>query len=134
MRIDSRRSSELRNRAVAVWTRDLDTTDEAGRLHTARAVRNIFAAEYETKEVSLDLLKNGLRPLAILKSIYLFTIGILLGKPLALQCALFGGVSTLKGFSDSPEAPNFIYLDGVRPPFLLRGSGFVGPKLKLSAI
>jgi len=131
MRIDSKRSKELRNQAVAVWTRDLDTTDQAGRLHIARAVRNIFRAEYDTKEVSLDLLENGLRPLAILKSIYLFAIGIFLGKPLALQCALFGGVSTLKGFTDFPEAPNFIYLDGVRTLVLLRQLRVRWPNAKI---
>ncbi len=106
--------------AVAVWTRDLDSDEQFGRLKVARSIRQILRTSFAIHEVTLSLLKEKSWPRIISSSAFSILQGLIARKPIPFQCALFGSFGRRQIVQSLPAGTEFIYLDGVRTLLLMR--------------
>lgn len=114
-------SRDERPVVAAVWTRKLDGEPMAGRLRIAQAVR--AALERQARLVNLEVpsLLGSPSPRRFLEAGLAFLGGLLRGRPLPLQCALFAAASdAARLVREIPADARVVYLDGVRCHSLLR--------------
>lgn len=107
-------------RILAVWTRALDGVDGAGRVNVARSVRSALAPLGSLTEARLQNALERRRLSGAGATVWALLRGLLSGRPLPLQCAIFADP---RGMADAVAAAadcDVIYLDGVRTLPLLR--------------
>jgi len=108
------------HRILAVWTRALDGVDGAGRVNVARSVREALAPLGSLTEARLQNALEQRRLASAAAAAWALLRGLLSGRPLPLQCALF---AHSRGAADALSVAgrsDVIYLDGVRTLPLLR--------------
>jgi hypothetical protein len=119
-------------RMLAVWTRDLDSPERVGRVNVARKVREAF---HDMAEVSNRRLTNAFEEPSRVKSLLLAITsiigGLLSGRPLPLQCALFAAAARRTGIVTEGLAADVVYLDGIRTLLLMRRLRRAAPRLRI---
>lgn len=106
---------------AAVWTRKLDGEPMAGRLRIAQAVRTALGREARLVNLEIPSLLGSPSPRRLLEAGLAFLGGLLRGRPLPLQCALFAAASdAARLVREIPAEAQAVYLDGVRCHALLR--------------
>ena len=107
-------------RILAVWTRALDGVDGAGRVNVARSVRNALAPLGSFTETRLQNALERRRLSGAGAAAWALLRGLLTGRPLPLQCALFADPRSIADAADAAADSDVVYLDGVRTLPLLR--------------
>ena len=119
-------------RILAVWTRDLDATEPFGRVNVARQVR---AALQDIGPVTSRRLTNAFeehRPIwSLLLSATALLGGLLSGRPLPLQCALFAAAARRSALLADGVKADVVYLDGIRTLLWMRRLRRVAPELRI---
>src|SRR5690606_12493114 len=105
----------MRPRILAVWTRDLDGTESIGRVNTARAVRDAMAAHGRPTHLRLYNLLERPRPGRLAAAAWALLLGLLRGRPLPLQCALFTPGPEARIAARGAAECTVLYADGIRP-------------------
>ena len=117
---------------LAVWTRDLDATETFGRVNVARQVR---AALQDIGPVTSRRLTNAFeehRPIwSLLLSVTALLGGLLSGRPLPLQCALFAAAARHSVLLADGVKADVVYLDGIRTLLWMRRLRRVAPELRI---
>jgi len=108
-------------RIVAVWTRDLDAGDHVGRINTAREIR---AALADVAPVTNRRLTNAFEDRLPVSSLFWSLValfkGLLSGRPLPLQSALFAAAARRSALLEDVVDTDVVYLDGIRTLLWLR--------------
>lgn len=107
-------------RVFAVWTRALDGVDGAGRVNVARAVRDALSPLGPLTETRLRNALERPRAVGLAATAWALLRGLLSGRPLPLQCALFAGPHGVADALAAAARSDVVYLDGVRTLPLLR--------------
>jgi hypothetical protein len=109
-------------RILAVWTRALDGVESVGRVKTARAVRESLAPLGTITAARLEAVVEGASARGIAAAAWALAGGLLRGRPMPLQCALFadGGPDAEQALREA-AACDVVYADGIRAlPWLRR--------------
>jgi hypothetical protein len=111
----------LRKPILAVWTRELDITEDVGRVNVARQVRSALGEVAPVANRRLTNAFEGGKPLqSASRSVMALLAGLLSGRPLPLQCALFAASSRNPALLAEGREAETVYLDGIRTLLLLR--------------
>jgi glycosyltransferase involved in cell wall biosynthesis len=119
-------------RILAMWTRELDGTELFGRVNVALQVR---AALEGIGSVTNDRLTNAFEDPSAVRSILFSSMallaGLLSGRPLPLQCALFASAARRSASLADGCPTDVVYLDGIRTLLLMRRLRRRQPKLRI---
>ena len=107
-------------RILAVWTRALDGVDGAGRVNVARSVRAALTPLGSLTETRLQNALERRRLAGAGRTAWALLRGLLSGRPLPLQCAIFADPRSMADAVAAAASSDVIYLDGVRTLPLLR--------------
>jgi hypothetical protein len=107
-------------RILAVWTRALDGVDGAGRVNVARSVRAALTPLGPLNETRLQNALERRRLAGAGRTAWALLRGLLSGRPLPLQCAIFADPRSMADAAAAAASSDVIYLDGVRTLPLLR--------------
>jgi hypothetical protein len=120
------------SRILAVWTRELDVAERVGRVNVARRVRD---ALQDVAPVSNRRLTNAFeepRPMrSLLSALSALVVGVLSGRPVPLQCALFAAGSRQSSLLAEGLTADVVYLDGIRTLLLMRRLRRAAPQLRI---
>jgi glycosyltransferase involved in cell wall biosynthesis len=119
-------------RILAVWTRELDATDQVGRVKTARQIDD---ALQDAGIVTSRRLTNAFeepRPIrSLVSSMIALLAGLLSGRPLPLQCAIFVASARQSALLADGLDADVVYLDGIRTLLWLRRLRRLAPRLRI---
>lgn len=116
-----------------VWTRAIQDGPMAGRPNVARQIRAMLAeAGFTLSESTIYPLTNRLTFGRIVGALCRLVGSLLRGRPLPLQCLLFGAHDeALRVVSELPNGCRLVYLDGVRCLRMLELLRRVRPELAI---
>ncbi|MFM5923937.1 MAG: glycosyltransferase [Novosphingobium sp.] len=99
-----------------VWTRAIDGVPMAGRPNVARQVRSAFLSQgYAISESIIQPLSGSQGAGRLIEAGFRLLGGLLTGRPLPLQCLLFGAKrEASRVLAELPPGCELVYLDGVR--------------------
>lgn len=120
-------------RILAIWTRDLDGPESVGRVNTARAVRAALREQGEVEQIRAHNLLERPSFARWVGAAGALAGGLLRGRPLPLQCALFhpGRGAAWRAARDRAVGCAVVYADGVRPLLWLRRLRRADPGMRL---
>jgi hypothetical protein len=107
-------------RVLAVWSRALDDVESVGRVNVARSVRDALASLGTLSEVRLRTAFEGLSPGGVAAAIWALAAGVLRGRPLPLQCAIFAAGRGAREALRAADGSDVVYADGIRTLLWLR--------------
>lgn len=109
-------------RITAVWTRDVNTDQIAGRLRTILSIREAMQAHYEVKNLRLDNLLERRNLRAVAAALLAAITSVFRGVLPPLQCLLYSDSrnhrAILRALESNP--PDTLYCDGIRCLYFLR--------------
>jgi glycosyltransferase involved in cell wall biosynthesis len=119
-------------RILAIWTRELDATEHFGRVNIARQVRaSLQDIGIATNRCLTNVFEEP-RPIwSLLWSVAALLAGLLCGRPLPLQCALFAAAARRPELLEDGLDVDVVYLDGIRTLLLMRRLLRVAPRLRM---
>lgn len=117
---------------VAVWSRSLAADESVGRLNVARRV---LAALEDCGSVSNLLLNNAFEPSrragSLTQAAVAFVTGMLTGRLLPLQCALFASSAGRSDPLSGNMNADVVYVDGIRMLVWLRRLRRLSPRVRI---
>ena len=119
-------------RILAVWTREIDATDHVGRVKTARQIRDALQGSAPVTARRLTNAFEEPRPIrALVSSLIALLAGLLSGRPLPLQCAIFAAAARRPALLADGLDADVVYLDGIRTLLWLRRLRRLAPRLRI---
>jgi hypothetical protein len=120
------------SRILAVWTRELDGTEHVGRVNVARKVRDALRDAGPVNNRRLTNAFEDPRPKwSLVLAATALLVGLLSGRPLPLQCALFAAASKRSALLADGRDADVVYLDGIRTLLLMRRLRRSVPRLRI---
>ncbi|HXA20696.1 MAG TPA: glycosyltransferase family 4 protein [Acetobacteraceae bacterium] len=119
-------------RILAIWTRELDATEHFGRVNIARQVRaSLQDIGLVTNRRLINVFEEPTPNWSLLWSAAALLAGLLSGRPLPLQCALFAAAARRPALLEDGLDADVVYLDGIRTLLLMRRLLRVAPRLRM---
>lgn len=100
-------------RVLTIWSRNVDTPRMAGRLRIIDSLRRYFRQAWRLTEIAQMPRISVKAPLTIMSAGLRFAGGLLSGRPLPLQCAIFPPLDQRTAEAAGRDF-DVVYLDGVR--------------------